>query len=407
MGSAELQQSQTNRKKVFKPTDLSIKDFNGRVPSYLHQPNTPLGLYYFVRDLFCVGAFWYLGTLIDPLSSHLAKLGFSSAALITRWTLWPLYWFFQSLAMSALWVLGHECGHRAFSSSQAVCDAVGYVCHSFTGTPYFSWKITHHVHHSFHGSYERDSHHIPKTRSELGIPPEAPGKAVNYSEFIEDTPIYTISMLLVHQLIGFPLFLATNLGGQRSFPAFSSHYNPWATALFKPSQRFAIVASDIGIFSVIMACVYSSKFYGWLAVWKYYIIPWLGVNHWIMVIVYLQHTDPEIPHYRSGEWTYVRGAACTVDRPLLGELGRIFFHDVAHFHVAHHLFPRMPFYHTEEATKIIKEILGDHYLYHERYWIPNLLHSFQSCQFVEDEGQILFYKDKNGEAAVEVVGESN
>lgn len=57
---------------------------------------------------------------------------------------------------------------------------------------------------------------------------------------------------------------------------------------------------------------------------------------------------------------------------------------------------------------------------HEEYWIPNLWRSFQDCQFVEDEGevlvvakflflmfiapigQILFYKDKNGEALYDV-----
>ena len=61
--------------------------------------------------------------------------------------------------------------------------------------------------------------HVPRTRSELGIPPETPGRAVNYTEYLEDTPIYTITLLLIHQLIGFPLYLASNLGGQRSFPS--------------------------------------------------------------------------------------------------------------------------------------------------------------------------------------------
>ena len=45
--------------------------------------------------------------------------------------------------------------------------------------------------------------------------------------------------------------------------------------------------------------------------------------------------------------------------------------------------------HTEEATQYIKEALGEHYLSHEEYWIPNLWRSFMDCQFVEDEGKLV------------------
>lgn len=80
------------------------------------------------------------------------------------------------------------------------------------------------------------------------------------------------------------------------------------------------------------------------------------------MITYLHHTAPELPHYRSKEWNFQRGAAATVDRNFLGWQGRFFLHDVAHFHVIHHVssvdclsfpgkrlmddvkfFPKMPF----------------------------------------------------------------
>lgn len=61
------------------------------------------------------------------------------------------------------------------------------------------------------------------------------------------------------------------------------------------------------------------------------------------MITYLHHTDPSLPHYRGKEWNFQRGAAATVDRPFLGWQGRFFLHDVAHYHVVHHFFPKMPF----------------------------------------------------------------
>ena len=62
-----------------------------------------------------------------------------------------------------------------------------------------------------------------------------------------------------------------------------------------------------------------------------------------IMITYLHHTDPELPHYRQPEWNFQRGAAATVDRNFLGWMGRFFLHDVAHYHVIHHFFPKMPF----------------------------------------------------------------
>ncbi len=61
------------------------------------------------------------------------------------------------------------------------------------------------------------------------------------------------------------------------------------------------------------------------------------------MITYLHHTDPELPHYRQPEWNFQRDAAATVDRDFLGWMGRFFLHDVAHYHVVHHFFPKMPF----------------------------------------------------------------
>src|ERR1700733_6707854 len=79
------------------------------------------------------------------------------------------------------------------------------------------------------------------------------------------------------------------------------------------------------------------------------------------LICQLHHTDKRLPHYRKGEWSFQRGAACTVDRPFLGWQGRFFLHDVAHYHVVHHFFPQMPFYNGEEATRYLQAFIGEHY----------------------------------------------
>ena len=52
---------------------------------------------------------------------------------------WCLYVWLQGAVCTGLWVVAHECGHGAFSPSEKVNDAVGFVLHSLLLVPYYSW----------------------------------------------------------------------------------------------------------------------------------------------------------------------------------------------------------------------------------------------------------------------------
>lgn len=69
----------------------------------------------------------------------------------------------------------------------------------------------------------------------------------------------------------------------------------------------------------------------------------------------------------------------------------MFFHHIGDTHVAHHLFSTMPFYHAQEATAILKEILGEYYHFENKSIIRALYDSQSKCRFVVDEGDILYY----------------
>lgn len=53
---------------------------------------------------------------------------------------------------------------------------------------------------------ERDEVYVPKTRSDLGIPPEDSG-VIDYEDYFGDTPIFTLFMLIRQQLLAFPAYL--------------------------------------------------------------------------------------------------------------------------------------------------------------------------------------------------------
>ncbi|KZS96677.1 linoleoyl phosphatidylcholine delta-12 acetylenase [Sistotremastrum niveocremeum HHB9708] len=384
---------------AYTPMPWSLSEIRAAIPARFFVRDTKRGLAFLARDLVLAAVFWYAATFIDPFfqSAEVRESATFVGAELLRWAAWGTYWWFQGLNFTGIWVIGHEAGHGAFSDSRLVCDIVGFITHTAMWTPFFSWRISHHRHHSNHASMEKDEVYVPKTRSDLNLPHEEPGKEIDYEHYLGDTPLYTLYMLVRQQVLAFPAYLLFNVSGQKNYPKWTNHFDP-NSVIFNPSQRNAVLASNAGIFAMIWGVTYASSVYGTSEVIKYYGLPWLCVSHWFIMITYLHHTDPMLPHYRKKEWSFQRGAAATVDRNFLGWQGRFFLHDVAHYHVIHHFFPQMPFYHGPEATQYLKEFIGEHYAYSDAPVFKTLWDTYNFCQFVEDEGDVLFYRNKQGQA---------
>ncbi|KZT19612.1 hypothetical protein NEOLEDRAFT_1077503 [Neolentinus lepideus HHB14362 ss-1] len=372
---------------VFSPMTLTMGEIREAIPANLFNRSSTRSLLYLFRDILMAAVAWVLASQIEPAVNYLTTTACHRyLAQIIQYMMWSSYWWFQGLIFTGIWVLGHECGHGAFSENKYLCDVIGFVTHTMLWTPYFSWKLVHHRHHANHASMERDEVYVPKTRADLGIPKEEVGSYIDYAEYLGDTPVYTLFMLVRQQLLAFPAYLLLNVSGQKTYPAWTNHFNP-RSVLFTPLQRNAVLYSDFGILCMFLVVYFACSSYGVTSVVNYYGIPWLLVTHWFVMITYLHHTHQDIPHYRAEEWTFQRGAAATVDRDFLGWQGRFFLHDVAHFHVVHHFFPQLPWYNGEEATKYLRAKIGSHYMYSDKSVFKALWETYNNCQFVEDEGQ--------------------
>ncbi|KAF9524565.1 fatty acid desaturase-domain-containing protein [Crepidotus variabilis] len=396
--TTDIQRYNENDLPEFTPMPWTLKEIRAAIPAQHFVRDTVRGMLYLARDVLMAAVVWSLATYIDPFfgKDNVKEVLTPSGAEIARWAAWSVYWWFQGLIFTGIWVIGHECGHSAFSDHKIVNDVIGFITHTFLWTPYFSWRISHHRHHSNHASMERDEVYVPKTRDDLNIPTK-PHDEIEWDEIFGDTPIYTLFCLVRQQVLAFPAYLLYNVSGQKNYPKWTNHFDP-NSILFTKEQRNAVIMSNIGIAFMVWGVTYSSSLYSAANVIKYYGIPWLCVSHWFIMITYLHHTDPTLPHYRGKEWNFQRGAAATVDRNFLGWQGRFFLHDVAHYHVIHHFFSKMPFYHGEQATQHLKAFIGDHYAYSDKPIFKALWESYNKCQFVENEGDVLFYRDKQGRA---------
>mmetsp|Transcript_30703 Transcript_30703/g.42035 ORF Transcript_30703/g.42035 Transcript_30703/m.42035 type:complete len:459 (+) Transcript_30703:107-1483(+) len=382
------------------PPTFTLTNIRDAIPAHCFKRNLFTSLGYLFIDLVYIAAFGYAATYISSapsiVNSLIAGLSDEIKASIPAevmrvlstyvipnlpYALWPIYWFSQGSVMTGVWVLAHECGHQSFSESELANNIVGTICHSLLLVPYHSWRITHGKHHGNTGSCENDEVFAPATRSMWG------------NEMLRESPIAQLWGIFVMLSVGWmPGYLVYNATGPVKYRGKNAnHFSPTA-AFFKEDEYWLIVQTDIAFFAAVSLLGYCVYNFGFLAVATYYLLPYMVTNLFLVLITYLQHTDVFMPHFRSKEWTWLRGALCTVDRSFGFLLDRT-LHHISDTHVCHHLFSKMPFYHAQEATEHIKRVLGPYHLKDDTPILHALWRSYSACQFIEDEGDVVFYKN--------------
>nr|AGN95843.1 fatty acid delta12-desturase FAD2-3 [Hiptage benghalensis] len=374
MGSEKSHERGGSTKRVphAKPP-FTLGELKKAIPSHCFQRSLFRSFSYVIHDLFLSSVFYYIASnYFHLLPSPLCYIA------------WPVYWVFQGCVLTGVWVIAHECGHHAFSDYQLVDDIVGLILHSALLVPYFSWKISHRRHHSNTGSLDRDEVFVPKPKSKIAW----------YFKYLNN-PLGRMLTLVTTLVGGWPLYLTLNASG-RHYDRFACHYDPYSP-IYSERERALICISDIGIFitSFVLYQVFMLKGLSWVIC--IYGVPLLIVNAFLVMITYLQHTHPALPHYDSSEWDWLRGALSTADRDY-GVLNKV-FHNITDTHVAHHLFSTMPHYHAMEATKVIKPILGEYYRFDGTPIYKALWREAKECMFVEpDEGTrdpgVFWYRNK-------------
>ena len=105
-----------------------------------------------------------------------------------------------------------------------------------------------------------------------------------------------------------------------------------------------------------------------------------------MLYTWLQHTKEDVPQYGDDEWTWMKGALCTIDRP---------YAECFHFFDwMHH-----QCYHAVEATRHIKAFLEPKGLYHYdgRSTLQAMWQTAKNCHYVHPS--VLPARRRGGAAA--------
>ncbi|KAF7299078.1 Oleoyl phosphatidylcholine desaturase [Mycena indigotica] len=409
----------THEQGVYVVPDVTIKQLLNAIPAHCFKRSALRSSVYMFWNMFVVLACYQAAKLADAfVNPQTLSLPHPALYPFARFSIWALYGFWAGLFATGLWVVAHEAGHQAFSESKTINNTVGWILHSALGVPYHSWRITHAKHHASTGHMTQDQVFVPRTRSQMGLPPLDPKRddllGANVSEEVKkemwealgDSPLGATFGFMSYLVIGWPLYLIINASGQARYPKGTNHFNPNA-AMFSPHHYRQIIMSDVGIFLWFAGIAAAINTWGWATFMVVYGVPYLWVNHWLILITFLQHTDPLLPHYRASEFTFPRGALSTLDRSLMGDLGSVMGWIGAHAtlgisetHLLHHVCSKIPHYNAWEASAALRKVLeptgirldGAPGGWSEMYRV------YKECKFVEDEGDVIFYKNAHGVA---------
>lgn len=284
---------------------------------------------------------------------------------------WGGVWVAQGFFMVGLWVLAHECGHHAFSDYALLDDTVGFFIHSALLVPYFSWKISHRIHHANANLLEKDEAFVPKLRSHIPF----------YVVPLLNNPAGRVLVLLSSAIGGWPMYLACNLTG-RDYGRLACHFDPYSP-MYTRRERGLIFLSDLGFLAGAYGLYRLALLHGlnWLV--QVYVAPLLVVHATIVLIIYLHHTHRSLPRYDSTQWDWLRGALATVDRDY-GLLNHV-FHHIADTHVLHHLFSSIPHYHAVEASNAVKPLLGEYYQFDDTPILKAVWRELRDCIYIEPQ----------------------
>ncbi|XP_029640746.1 delta(12) fatty acid desaturase DES8.11 [Octopus sinensis] len=360
-GATSMQTSGTSEQEVeelFKvgvpqnlPTITQIKQV---IPARCFNPKVSTSMYYVVRDVISMTVLyviseWAMNNL--PVSAGIVHI--------------PLYWFLQGTMFTAIFVLGHDCGHGSFSHHPLLNDTMGTLLHSFLLCPYYTWKLSHKNHHKNTGNIDKDEVYYPirkkfrKTSTQL-----LPGFGLGLGWFG-----YLVRGYKPRQVNHFNLF----------------HF------LFQ-NHILGCTLSFIGdfIMAYILYMFYHQK--GFLMLVHHYIIPLFVFSTYMVVFTFLHHHDVNIPWYSDDQWNYVSGQLSSIDRDYGWVHGLT--HDIG-THQIHHLFSIVPHYHLPEATSHFRKAFPHLVHYYTDPILPtfwSMFKKYAAQSLISDSTQIHVYK---------------
>ncbi len=270
-------------------------------------------------------------------ASILYAVPVAGLVLTNTWWMLLILWPLAGLAVSGLFVLGHDASHGALFESRRVNRVVARLCMAPSAHVEAAWDLGHNrIHHGYTTRQEFDFVWHPST--------------------VEQYQAFGLVARLRHRLEW------SCFGAGAYFLRVVWWEKMWRFSA--PGKRHgAIVRDKLALASVMIVAVAGTVVFGALngglltAIWmpiKVLVIPFLIFVQVIGWAVYVHHIAPEIRWWPRKEWSQFKGQMeSTTVLHLPRIVNRLWFHNIF-VHVAHHVDTRIPFHQLPAASAAIE-----------------------------------------------------
>ncbi len=259
-------------------------------------------------------------------------------AFVTSWWLVVPLWILAGLAVSGLFVLGHDASHGALLDSRTANRLIAQACMAPSVHVEAAWDLGHNrIHHGYTTRQGFDFVWHPLTVAEY--------RALG--------PMGKLRHRFEWSSLGSGAYFLRTVWWQKMwrFNAPGKRHDAIVRDKITLTAAIALVLGGTVTFGALTG--------GWVdAVWlpvKLYVVPFLLFVHIIGWTVYVHHVAPDIRWWPRKEWSQFRGQmeSTTILRvPRL--VNRLWFHNIF-VHVPHHVDARIPFHQLPAAAAAIAE----------------------------------------------------
>ena len=302
--------------------ELTLRDVIDSVPASCRRRSTARGLTLVARDVTI-----YLATMVGLFLTD------------TWWLVVPL-WLLAGLAVSGMFVLGHDAAHGTLVDSNRLNSFLGHALFLPSLHIYEAWVLGHNrIHHG----------HTVRETMDFVWHPTTP------EEYRAMGRVRRLRHRLEWSFLGAGFYYTRAVWWQKMI-RFGDPPAKWADKIRRDRNIMYVATFVMVTFVALLGGLASGDVVGatWLVV-KLMVVPFLLFQWSIGWTVYVHHIDPDIRWHTRQKWSKVAGQldGTTVLRinPVIDYL---FFHSIF-VHMPHHVDMRIPCYHLEDAAEAIKE----------------------------------------------------
>jgi omega-6 fatty acid desaturase (delta-12 desaturase) len=296
--------------KAFDPLPKIIR----KIPKHCLR-SEPLKAWFFIgRDILVISV---LVTAIHSFSGYFLPAVFS---------------VLLGIAMTGIFVIAHDAGHRSFSTKLWVNNLVGEIFSAILLWPFHVWRLSHDTHHKF-------THHISK---EIAWRPFSREKVERLPPPARFIYLQTRSWFYwVGSIFFLHYFVKDGLRGLRS-----RHFRPDEIAMIYRSVVITILVAGLMTWAAWTAD-------GVRGLLLYVALPQLTFQFWMSTFTFFHHTSPDSPFMNEEIWDPGRAQLGSTIHMRYPAWVDWLTHDIS-WHVPHHVCVGIPHYHLREAHEALK-----------------------------------------------------